>query len=205
MADVDADAAPAALIIRGAADKHALLALGSLAFVVVGTLMLMLPPPARWSAGRVLLGGLLVLLLGLVGLGTTVYVATRPILLLYPDRLVDVRRSLTIPYIEIRAVAEVSPADQTGRLARWLSPQWLLLTMHDATKYAALERLSKRWGLTDADLTLDLSLVSAVDVRRVRCYLADRLAEGGEIAATGRGEARAVMKTYTCAPRSRLI
>ncbi len=179
MAEVDADAAPIALIIRGAADKHALLALGSLAFVVVGALMLMLPPPARWSAGRVFLGGLLVLLLGLVGLGTTVYVATRPILLLYPDRLVDVRRRVTIPYAEIRAVAEVSPADQTGRLTRWLSPQWLLLTMHDATQYAALERLSKRWGLTDADLTLDLSLASAADWVRARRFIADRLARGG--------------------------
>lgn len=181
MADVNADSAQNALIIRGAPGKHALLALGSLAFVVVAILMLILPPPARWSAGRVLLGGVLALLLGLVGLGTTVYVATRMILLLYPDRLVDVRRSLTIPYAEIRAVAEVSPADQTERLTRWLSPQWLLLTMHDATKYAALERPSKRWGLTDADLTLDLSLASAADWTRARRCIAERLARGGSL------------------------
>ena len=39
------------LIIRGAPGKYVLLALGSLVFVVVGVLMLILPPPAQWSAG----------------------------------------------------------------------------------------------------------------------------------------------------------
>lgn len=166
MAGVKADSAPDALIIRGALGKHVGLALGSLAFVVFGVLTLTVPPPAGWPLVLAGVGGILALLLGLAGLGTTAYVATRPILRLYPDRLVDVRRGLTIPCAEIRQIAQVSPAGQPERLARWLSPQWLLLFMHDPSQYAALEKLSKRGGLTDADLTLDLSLASAADFER---------------------------------------
>jgi len=170
------DKAPAqdALAIRGAPGKHALLALGSLAFVVGGVLMLILPPPAPWSAGRALFAGILALLFGLAGLVTTAYAATRPILLLYPDRLVDVRRRLTLPFSAIREVAVIPPTG--GFLTRWLSPQWLLLFMHDPVQYAALERLSKRSGLSAADLTLDLSLASAADCARARQWIADHLA-----------------------------
>lgn len=177
MADTNASSTQNALIIGGAVGKQAGLASGSLAFIVVGLLMLTVPPPSGWSPVMAGLGGVLAFLLGLAGLGITAYVATRPILLLYPDRLVDVRRSLTIPCAEIRAVVGVSLADQTERLARWLSPQWLLLTMHDAAQYAARERLSKRWGLTDADLTLDLSLASAADFKRAQQWIAEHLVE----------------------------
>ncbi len=165
-----------ALVIRGAPGKHALLALGSLAFVAVGVLMLILPPPAYWSAGKAILGGVLALLCGLTGLGTAAYAATRPLLLLYPDRLVDVRRRLLLPLSEIREVVVIPPTG--GFLTRWLSPQWLLLYMHDPGKYAALERLNKCGGLIDADLTLDLSLASAVDCARARQFIADHLAVG---------------------------
>lgn len=174
MVDVDAGPAPDMLIIRGAPGKHALLALGSLAFVAVGILMLVLPPPAQWSAGRALFAGILAALFGLAGLATTIYAATRPILLLYPDRLVDVRRRLTLPLSAIREVAVIPPTG--GFLTRWLSPQWLLLYVHDPAQYAALERLSKRRGLTDADLTLDLSLASAADFKRAQQWIAAHLA-----------------------------
>jgi len=169
-----------ALIIRGAPGKYAGLVLGSLAFVAGGALMLVLSPPRFWLAAPAAVVGVLALLLGLAGLGTTAYVAARPILLLYPDRLVDVRRRLTIPCVEIRQVAEVSPADQPERLARWLSPQWLLLTMHDPDKYAALERLSKRSGLSAADLTLDLSLASAADFVRAHAFIVDHQVKRGD-------------------------
>lgn len=173
MAEVKADARPE-LIIRGAPGRCAGLALGSLAFGIVGVLML-LSPPRFWLAAPAAVVGVLAFLLGLAGLGTTAYVATRPILRLYPDRLVDVRRRLTISFAEIRQIAQVSPADQPERLARWLSPQWLLLTMHDPDKYAPLERVSKRSGLSDADLTLDLSLASAADCVRAQQFIADHL------------------------------
>ncbi len=174
MVDADAGPAPDMLIIRGAPGKHALLALGSLAFVVVGVLMLILPPPAQWSAGKAIFGGVLAFLFGLTGLGTAAYAATRPLLLLDPDRLVDVQRRLTILFVQIREVAVIPSTG--GFLTRRLSPQWLLLFMHDPDKYAPLERLSKRSGLTDADLTLDLSLVSAADFKRARQWIADHLA-----------------------------
>lgn len=172
MVDVNTDPTQPALIIRGAPGKQAGLALGSLAFIGVGTLMLT-PPPAGRSGVLAGVGGILALLLGLAGLGTTAYVATRPILRLYPDRLVDARRGLTIPCAEIRDVALVPRT--RGFLARWLNPQWLLLTMHDPDRYAALERLSKRSGLSDADLTLDLSLASAADYERAWLFITDRL------------------------------
>ena len=79
-----------------------LLALGSLAFVVVGVLMLTVPPPPDWLPALAAVGGVLSLLLGLAGLGTVAHAATRPIMLLYPDRLVDARRQLTIAFAEIR-------------------------------------------------------------------------------------------------------
>lgn len=176
MANVEIPAPPA-LIIRGAPGKHALLALGSLAFVAVGVLMAILPPPAYWPSDRALFAGILAALFGLTGLVTAAYAATRPLLLLYPDRLVDVRRHLTLPFNAIQAVVVIPPTG--GFLARWLSPQWLLLYMHDPARYAALERLSKRSGLTNADLTLDLSLASAVDFRRARQWIADHLPTAG--------------------------
>lgn len=172
MADVNTDPGRAALIIRSAPGKLVGLTLGSLAFVVIGVLMLTVSPPAGRSA---VLAGVLSILLGLAGLGTTAYVATRPLLRLYPDRLLDVRRGLTIPCAEIRQIAQVSPAGQPERLARWLSPQWLLLFMHDPSHYAALEKLSKRSGLTDADLTLDLSLASAADFERACQFIGAQL------------------------------
>lgn len=173
MADVNTAPTQAALIIRGAPGKLAGLALGSLAFIVVGVLMLTVPPPAGRSVILAGVGGVLSILLGLVGLETTAYVATRPILRLYPDRLVDVRRRLTIPCAEIRDVALVPRTREF--LARWLNPQWLLLTMHDPDRYATLEGLSKRSGLNDADLTLDLSLASAADYERAWLFITDRL------------------------------
>jgi len=185
MAAANARPAQDALIIRGAPGKHAGLALGSLAFVAVGMLMLTVPPPPGWSPVLAGVGGVLALLLGLAGLGTTAYVATRPILLLYPDRLVDVRPGLTIPCAEIRQIAQVSPAGQPERLARWLSPQWLLLFMHDPSQYAALEKLSKRGGLTDADLTLDLSLASAADFERAWLFITDRLLAERQLPSAG--------------------
>lgn len=173
MTDNNVDAAPAALIIRGAPGKYVGLVLGSLAFAAGGALMLVLPPPRFWLEAGAAAVGVLALLLGLAGLGAAIYAATRPILRLYPDRLVDVRRGLTIPFVEIRRIAQVSPADQPERLARWLSPQWLLLFMYDPDKYAPLERLSKRSGLSDADLTLDLSLASAADFVRAHVFITD--------------------------------
>lgn len=174
-----------ALVIRGAPGKHALLALGSLAFVVVGVLMLTVPPPPDWLPALAAVGGVLSLLLGLAGLGTVAYAATRPIMLLYPDRLVDARRQLTIAFAEIREVAVVSMPGVGGFFARWLSPQWLLLYLHDPAKHAALERLSKRSGLSDANLTLDLSLVSAADFARTHAFICARLRPAGQIATAG--------------------
>lgn len=162
MTELTDGAQPTSLVIRGSAGQPARLALGSLVCIGVGGLMLMAS-----RAGSTLLGraqavlGWLVALCGGLALGTLAYGATRPILLLYPDRLVDVRRRLTVPFTEIRPVVFVPRTG--GFLARWLNPQWLLLYMRHPDKYAALERLSKRSGLSAADLTLDLSLASAVN------------------------------------------
>lgn len=69
MADVNAGLAQDALIIRGAPGKHVGLAFGSLAFVVVGVLMLTVPPPAGRSAVLAGVSGVLSILLRLAGLG----------------------------------------------------------------------------------------------------------------------------------------
>ena len=176
MTDVNTDPAQAALIIRGAPGKLTGLSLGSLAFAAVGVLALTVSPPPGWPPALADAGGILSILLGLAGLGTVAYTATRPLLLLYPDRLVDVRRRLLLPLSEIWEVADIVPTG--GFLTCWLSPQWLLLYMHDPDKYAALERLSKRWRLTNADLTLDLSLASAADCARARQFIEDHLTAG---------------------------
>ena len=79
MADVKA-AAPPALIIRGAPGRCAELALGSLAFEIVGVLMLVWRPPRFWLAAPAAVVGVLAFLLGLAGLGAAIYAGTRPIL-----------------------------------------------------------------------------------------------------------------------------
>lgn len=173
MVDVNTDPTQAALIIRGAPGKLAGLTLGSLAFIVVGVLMLTVPPPLGRSPVLAGVGGVLSLLLGLAGLGTVAQAAPRPLLLLYPDRLVDVRLRLTLPCAEIRDVALIPRT--RGFLVRWLNPQWLLLTVHDPARYAALERLSRCSGLSDADLTLDLNLASAADYERAWLFIGAQL------------------------------
>jgi len=160
------------LIIRGSLGKQALLLLAGLAFVGVGFLMLTLPPPANpllgWSSpvGRVAQAvvGVLAVLFGVVTVVTLLYVATRPILLLYGDHIVDARRKLTIPCADIR---EVTAARAEGRGA----PQWLMLNMHDPAKYAAFERLSKQSKLSTADLTLDLTLASQTEFEKAHRFI----------------------------------
>ncbi len=161
------------LIIRGSLGKQALLLLAGLVFAGVGGLMLTLPPPANpllgWSSpvGRIaqaLIGGL-ALMFGIVTVVTLLYVATRPILLLYGDYIVDARRKLTIPCADIR---EVTVARSEGRGAL----QWLLLNMHDPAKYAAFERLSKQSKLSTAHLTLDLTLASQTDFEQAHRFIA---------------------------------
>lgn len=164
------------LIIRGSLGKQALLLLAGLAFAGVGSLMLTLPPPANpllgWSSpvGRIaqVVVGVLAVLLGVITVVTLLYTATRPIVLLYDDYIVDARRKLTIPCADIR---EVTVARSEGRGAL----QWLLLNMHDPAKYAAFERLSKQSRLSTADLTLDLTLASQTDFERAHRFIAGRI------------------------------
>ena len=68
MVDVNISPARDALIIRGAPGRYAGLALGSLAFEIVGVLML-LWPPRFWLAAPAAVVGVLAFLLGLVGYG----------------------------------------------------------------------------------------------------------------------------------------
>ncbi len=152
-------AADASLVVRNAPGKLLGLALGSLAFVIVGVLMLTTPPPSGWSPALAGIVGVLSVLFGLAGLVTAIQAARRPVLLLGPDQLFDVRRRMTIPFADIRAVAI---NQQPGNpLARWLTPQWLLLTLRNPAEYAIRGRFS------DADVVLDLSLTSAGDYMRV--------------------------------------
>ena len=79
------------------------------------------------------------MLLGGVALALLIFGASRPLLVLYPDRLVDARRKLGIPFGEIREVTAVG-----GR--RSGSGQWLKLQMRDPEKYGGVERPGKRSG-----------------------------------------------------------
>lgn len=163
-------------VVRGGLGKQAVLALGSMVFITIGGMMLALPPPEHslwgWSnsVGRVAQGviGFVALLLGGVALALLILLASRPILLLYPDHLVDSRRKLSIPFTEIRQFTIVNTRGI-------VSMQWMLLQMRDPLKYARFERLSKQSGLSDADLTLDLSLASESDFEKARSFIADRI------------------------------
>jgi len=164
------------LIIRGSLARQATLALGSLLFVVVGGMMLTLPPLVNsllgWPTpvGQVVqvAVGVLAVMLGVAGLSMSTYAALRPILLLYPDRLIDTRRRLEIPFAGIRRMTTAA-GRSTG------SMQWLLLQMHDTAKYAGFECLSKQSGFTDADLTLDLTLASSADFEKACKFIAGHL------------------------------
>ena len=152
------------LSIRGSLGKQMFLVLGGLAFIAVGGMMLILPPPASsllgWSTpvGRVAqeIVGFLALLLGGVALAVWATVASRPILLLYPDRLVDIRRKLEVPFTEIRELTVV-------RNCGVVSVQSLLLWVRDPENYAGHE------------LTLDLSLASAADLKKARQFIAGHI------------------------------
>ena len=153
------------VIIRGSLRKQILVLAMSIGFVVVGCLMVVLPPPKSsvlpWSSAGQSVIGLLALLFGGIGLIVMIYAATRPILLIRADRLTDCRRKLDVPFADVRSLS-------TERLHSGQTVQWIELEMHDPQKYAAFEQMSKRSGLSQADLTLDLSLASPADFEQAR-------------------------------------
>lgn len=159
---------PDILIIRGSWRRQAVAISGSIGFLVVGALMLLLPPPAKsvlpWSEAGQGAVGVLAILFGVVGLAVMSYVASRPILLLHPDGLTDCRRRIVIPFADIRSV---STTDRQSGLAG----QHIHLTMLDPQKYASLEQFSKRSGQNSAGLTLDLSLADSSDFQRASSYI----------------------------------
>ena len=133
---------------------------GCLFFMMSGGLMLTLPPPRSsllpWSMASQSVVGVLALLFGAIGLVTLVYVATRPILVLRPESITDCRRKITVPYSDIRSVSD-------GRDPRDKGRQWIVLSMVDPQKYAALERWSKQPGLMRGDLSFNLDLAKPAD------------------------------------------
>lgn len=157
------------VIIRGSLRKQILVLAMSIGFLVVGCLMVVLPPPKSavlpWSSVSQSVIGLLAVLFGGVGLIVMAYVATRPILLLRTDQLTDCRRKLDVPFADICSLSTVR--HHSGQTV-----QWIELEMHDSQKYAALEQMSKRAGLSQADLTLDLSLASSADFEKAHQFIA---------------------------------
>ncbi|MEI2691436.1 MAG: STM3941 family protein [Anaerolineae bacterium] len=161
-------ALPDVLTIRGSWQRQALAVSASIGFLVVGVLMLLLPPPAKsvlpWSEAGQGAVGVLAILFGGVGLAVMLYVASRPILHLRPDGLTDYRRRVDIPFADILSVSTTSR--QSG-----LTGQYIHLKLLHPQQYASLERLSKRSGQYSADLTLDLSLADSVDFQRACRYI----------------------------------
>lgn len=159
---------PDVFTVHGSWRRQAWVVGASSGFVVVGVLMLLLPPPATsvlpWSEAGQGVVGLLAILFGSIGLAVMAYVASRPILHLRPDDLTDCRRRVDIPFTDILSVSVTS--QQSG-----LTGQYIHLKMLDPRKYASLERLSKRSGLTSADLTLDLSLAAPEGFQRAHRYI----------------------------------
>ncbi len=156
------------ITIRGSLKRQALVALASIGFMVVGVLMMLLPPPAKsvlpWSEAGQAMVGVLAILFGGLGLGVMLLVATRPILLLRPDGLTDCRRRIDVPFSDVLSMSVTG--QQPG-----MAGQWIHLKMVDPQKYAALEKLSKHSGWHQADLTLDLSLAAPSDFQRARQYV----------------------------------
>lgn len=75
--------------VRRSSRRLAVTILGGLGFVLVGCLMLVLPPPAKsvlpWTMALQSVVGVLAILFGSVGLGAAIYVAIRLILTQRPD------------------------------------------------------------------------------------------------------------------------
>ncbi len=57
--------------------------------------------------------------------------------------------------------------------------------LQDPQKYGSLERLSKRSGLSSADLTLDPSLAAAADFQRARLYIEEHVQEAKAMTVRG--------------------
>ena len=156
-------ASPDVFTVHGSWRRQAWVVGVSSGFVIVGVLMLLLPPPAKsvlpWSEAGQGVVGLLAILFGSVGLAVMVYVVSRPILHVGPDGLTDCRRRIEIPFVDIMSVSIHSQQSS-------LTGQTIHLKMLDPQKYASLERLSKRSCLLTADVTLDLSLADPRDFQR---------------------------------------
>lgn len=165
------------LTIRCSWRKWAWLALGGAAFVIVGLMMLSLEPPQNpvlgWStpAGRFLQTtiGVLALVFGGLALAVSVLSVAQPLLLLYPDRIVDVRRKLSVPFSEIRSLE----ADSSRG---FFSVQWLRLTLRN-TQTIVRPRFSAKQPQHDPQLTLDLSLASESDFVKAQEFIQGRLGQ----------------------------
>jgi len=113
--------------------------------------------------------GVLVTVFSVIGLAITFYAVVQPVLILYPDRLVHVPSRTTVPYRAIRrVVAEFAQAD-LGWVIK-ANIQWLRLYLHPDA-----EHRNGRPESDEADLTLELSLLSAADYKRVQQHLQQRL------------------------------
>jgi len=163
------------VIIRCSGRNRAWLALGGLAFMAVGLWMLSAEPPSRslvgWStpAGRALqtVVGLLALAFGSGALGMSVLVTIRPILVLYPDRVVDVYRRLVIPMAEICSIKAVS----TGG---FFAVRWLECELCNPAGIARLGR-AQQASRHDDKLILNLTLASESDFARAQQFIQERL------------------------------
>lgn len=174
------------LTIYGNSFKQIATGFGGLLFVVVGFLMLVLPPPdymSIWSTplGKVILPvfGVAAVVFGILVIGVMIFVAIRPILLLYPDKIYDSRRKLEIPFDDIKEMKDVSDKEFLGR-------QWICLYMHDALKYKELEKMSKdmekKLGIIEIpDLTLDLTLASKKNFGNAKRYISEQIKQSQEV------------------------
>lgn len=158
------------VIIRSSRRNRAWLALGGLAFMAVGLWMLSAEPPANsllgWStpAGRVLqpVVGMLAVAFGGVALGISIVVTVRPLLVLYPDRVVDVHRKLVIPMAEITSIKAVSTRG-------FFAVRWLECELSHPVE-------SVQKGLRhDHKLILNLTLASEDDFVKAQRFIQDRL------------------------------
>lgn len=166
----DGSSAAQPVIIRSSRRNRAWLALGGLAFMAVGLWMLSAEPPADsllgWSTptGRVLqpIVGMLAVAFGGVALGMAVLGTLRPLLVLYPDRVVDVYRKLVIPMAEICSIKAVSTRG-------FFAVRWLECELSHPVE-------SAQKGLHhDHKLILNLTLASENDFVKAQRFIQDRL------------------------------
>ncbi|MGB9620494.1 MAG: hypothetical protein ACPL7K_08795, partial [Armatimonadota bacterium] len=113
--------------------------------------------------------GMLTLTFGGIALAISGFVAIRPLLMLYPDRVLDVRRKLEIPF---SAVSSLEADNSRG----FFSVQWLKLTLRNPREIGRHALLTEQLR-DNTQLTLDLSLASESDFRKAQEFIGSRLGQ----------------------------